>query len=195
MDNPVFIVALVIGSLILLSVCFVYIKHQVIKLSGLSFASIGMVLIGMSVWQTIDITIDKNGLSAKLDQVMKEIQVTKQDIKTTNRKIDATKQALNIAKNDIRIVDLEAKAAKSLASKTVTASLALKNSVELLKAQQVLKDKNIYTGTLNGELNTGTRNAIKSFQATRGLNRTGTIDTKTLRALNLQPVKNFPSFK
>lgn len=55
----------------------------------------------------------------------------------------------------------------------------------LYRAQSVLKEKSLYTSTVDGKEGKGTHNAIQLFQAKNGLRPTGLLDVPTLAALNL----------
>jgi serine/threonine protein kinase len=55
----------------------------------------------------------------------------------------------------------------------------------LYRAQTVLKEKSLYTSTVDGKEGKGTHNAIQLFQAKSGLRPTGLLDVPTLAALNL----------
>jgi len=67
--NPAFIVALVIGTAMLLSVCWVYIKNQSFGLGGSLLSMLAVILIGMSVWKEMQFSIGKDGIKAHLAQV------------------------------------------------------------------------------------------------------------------------------
>jgi len=55
----------------------------------------------------------------------------------------------------------------------------------LFKAQSLLKEKGLYTSTVDGKEGKGTHNAIQLFQAKSGLKPTGLLDLPTLIALQL----------
>jgi hypothetical protein len=80
-DNPAFVVGLGLGALMLLSVCWVYVRNQTVALGGLVLTVCGVILIGMSVWRSIDVSVDTKGIRARLAQV--EAQVVQVSEKTT----------------------------------------------------------------------------------------------------------------
>ncbi len=55
----------------------------------------------------------------------------------------------------------------------------------LFRTQTLLKEKNIYTSTVDGKEGKGTHTAIRKFQETVGLRPTGMLDVPTLAALQL----------
>lgn len=167
MSNPAYIVALVLGSIMLLSVCFVYVRHQVLKLSGMGLAGFAVILVGMSVWKNIDVSVDENGFTAKLEQA---IEIANQ----------AKKETAEI---------------KQLNQQTTEATLALKETVDTIRIQEVLRDKGLYKGALIGQLDAETVKSISTFQEQSGIPKTGTLNTKTIRKLGIQPIKNFSNLQ
>jgi peptidoglycan endopeptidase LytF len=53
------------------------------------------------------------------------------------------------------------------------------------KAQQVLKDKGYYTGSIDGLTGPGTHSALKRFQEKEGLTPTGTLNDETMKKLGI----------
>ena len=52
-------------------------------------------------------------------------------------------------------------------------------------AQRALSQQGYYRGSLNGQMDDATRNALFQFQVDRGLNATGNLDGRTARALGI----------
>jgi Putative peptidoglycan binding domain len=154
-ENPAFYVAMVVGTLMLGAVCFVYIKHQTFGLGGISLSAFGVILLGMSVWRSIDISFDEKGVKAKLSQV-------------------------EAVANQAAATASQAQAAASQAGQAV---VALRGTVETSVAQQRLKAIGLYSGAFDGVPGPETRAAIARFQADRNLPRTGELDEATKRAL------------
>lgn len=167
MNNPAYVVALVLGSIMLLSVCFVYVRHQVLQFSGMGLTAFAVVLIGMSVWKNIDVSVDQNGFTAKLEQA---IEIANQ-VKKENAEL------------------------KQLNEDNTQAALALKEAVETIRVQEVLKEKGLYRGALVGQLDSETKKSISDFQERQGIPRTGKLDSKTIQELGIKPIKNFPNLQ
>jgi peptidoglycan hydrolase-like protein with peptidoglycan-binding domain len=55
----------------------------------------------------------------------------------------------------------------------------------LYRTQATLKERKLYTSTVDGKEGKGTHNAIQVFQAKSGLHPTGLLDVPTLAALQL----------
>lgn len=64
MNFYVLVISLILGSLMLSSVCFVYIRHRIFGIGGSFLTIFGTILIGLSVWKTVDIKTEK--ISIKL---------------------------------------------------------------------------------------------------------------------------------
>jgi peptidoglycan hydrolase-like protein with peptidoglycan-binding domain len=64
--------------------------------------------------------------------------------------------------------------------------LLLDPDSEQVRAQQVLKNDGIYSGPIDGRMSQSVHEAIRSFQQSHQLNRTGAIDDETARELGLQ---------
>jgi hypothetical protein len=60
------------------------------------------------------------------------------------------------------------------------------SSSMIVKAQQALRDDGFYSGPLDGTMNDGTREALRSFQRSKQINVTGRMDNETSRELSLQ---------
>jgi hypothetical protein len=153
--NPAFYIAMVVGAVMLGAVCFVYIKHQSFGLGGVSLSALGVVLLGMSVWRSIDISFDEKGVRAKLNQV-------------------------EAVANQAAATASQAQAAASQAGQAV---VALRSTVETSVAQERLKSIGLYSGASDGISGPSTRAAITRFQAERNLPQTGELDETTKRAL------------
>ncbi|MFA5923966.1 MAG: hypothetical protein WC856_22200 [Methylococcaceae bacterium] len=67
--NPVFIIALVVGTAVLFSVIWVYVKNQSFGLGGSILSTLAVILIGMSVWKEMKFSVGKDGLKTQLAQV------------------------------------------------------------------------------------------------------------------------------
>jgi hypothetical protein len=65
-------------------------------------------------------------------------------------------------------------------------SESIPSSSMIVKAQQVLKDDGFYSGPLDGTMNDGTREALRSFQRSKQINVTGRMDNETYHELGLQ---------
>lgn len=159
MDNPAFLVGMALGALMLLSVCFVYIRHQKFGIGGSFLCGFGVILVGMSVWQNINVSVDGSGFQAELRQLRAEVREAKQTAETTR---ESTLQV-----------------AESVQS--------LQRNLEIRTVQERLIKAGIYDGVADGVMGPQTKAAIQRFQRDNRIQPTGEINTETLRALEVNP--------
>lgn len=60
------------------------------------------------------------------------------------------------------------------------------NAARTMKAQQALKEKGFYSGPVDGVMRKRTQEAVQSFQQSKRLKVTGTIDDDTARELHIR---------
>lgn len=65
----------------------------------------------------------------------------------------------------------------------------------LYEAQELLKEKGLYSSTIDGKEGKGTHNAIVLFQAKNGLSPSGLLDGPTLTAMSLATEPDNPDWK
>lgn len=88
MLNATFIVALALGCLMLVAVCWVYVTKQTFALGGSVLTVCGVVLVGMSVWRTIEISVSAKNVSAKLEQVATQVTQVQEQTNAVQRRTD-----------------------------------------------------------------------------------------------------------
>lgn len=160
MQNPAYAVALILGGIMLLSVCYVYVRHQVLQAGGMAMSGFAVLLVGMSVWKSIDISVNEQGFSARLEQAI-------------------------AAANEARA---EAAQAREIGVQSREAAVALGNTLQVMQTQDALRTLGLYRGPLDGELSAATKQSLLQFQQSRNLPGTATLDERTVRALQLAPV-------
>jgi hypothetical protein len=62
----------------------------------------------------------------------------------------------------------------------------ISNADRTMRAQQALKENGFYSGAVDGVMRKGTQEAIQSFQESKDLEVTGTINEETARELRIQ---------
>ncbi len=74
MEQTVTAIGIIVGLMMIATVCIVYYKHQTFGLGGSTLALLGTILIGMSVWSNIKVSVGANGgFSAELTQIQQNI--------------------------------------------------------------------------------------------------------------------------
>lgn len=157
-SNPAFLVALILGTAMLASVCFVYVRNQSFGLGGVIMSGLGVVLVGMSVWKSIDISLSDKGVTAKLEQV--EAQAKRAEENASKAKAEVAETAKNVTR--------------------------LEQSFMGVQAQQKLKDLGMYNGPADGLQGPATRAAISRFQQSKNLPETGELDDATTKSLGIR---------
>lgn len=74
LQNWVYLIALIMGSLSLLSTCYVWIKQQKFGTGGSVLSLVGVILIGLSVWSKASIQVSPDGLVAEFERMQKKQQ-------------------------------------------------------------------------------------------------------------------------
>jgi len=181
MDDITKIVTLSLGALIIGTLCFVFFRDKKLHLSGIAFSVIGFILVGLPYWKTIEFSINSDGINTKVEQALKIASEAEAKAIKTEAKV--------------KVAEAELLKTQTLVQQTVNASLAIKNTVETIRAQEKLRSKRLYAGEIDGRFSNKTRSSLIKFQASAGLPKTGELDTKTLDALKIKPIQNFPKFE
>jgi len=156
MEEFIYKVALALGGLMLLTVCGVFAFHQIFGLGGSILTISGIILVGMSVWRKIDVTVSDKGITAKLEQVEAQVREAKEQASKGIETAQQATQAIGKLKHSLQIQSVQAALAK--------------------QGYKVFAD---------GFLGPQTKHAIKEFQITKGLPQSGNIDLPTIRALQI----------
>ncbi|MEO8020375.1 peptidoglycan-binding domain-containing protein [Polaromonas sp.] len=156
-NNPAFIVALVLGALMLGCVCYVYVRHQAFGLGGACLSGFAVVLLGMSVWKTVDVAFDEKGVRAKLEQI--ESVAKRAESTASQAQVETRRTSQAIGK--------------------------LERTVELALVQEKLKAAGVYSGPSDGYFGPASKAALARLQQQKGVPATGELDDATRRVLNL----------
>lgn len=157
-ENHAFVVGLVLGAVMLASVCFVYIKHQKFGIGGATLSGLAVILVGMSVWPTIKFGFDGQRFWAELEQAQQVARQASKDAEEAKKETMNTRQAVT----------------------------SLKTTLTTVIAQEKLKAANLYSGASDGQLSPGMITALKKLQASQGLGRSGELDEPTKNALGIR---------
>lgn len=172
MNNPDFanlnfIVALFLGSMMLMSVCFVYVRHRALQLGGIVLSGLGVILVGMSVWKTIEVEVGDKGLIARLQHQVADMKAEVADTKA------------------------EVAEVKAIASQSQEAALSLKESINTIALQDALRQQGVYKGPLDGRFDIDIQQSVLEFQKQNSLPLTGTVTPEILEELRLDSIKSF----
>lgn len=174
MESYAYIVALIMGTVMLLSVCYVYIQHQVLQFGGIVMSFFAFLLVGMSVWKTINFAIDESGIQASLAQAIERAEAAQADAETA-------RSAAELAKQEVVKVQMAATEATKLTT-------SLQAALDTIKVQDALRVKGYYDGPLDGVLTAKTAASLRQFQSRNNLSTTATINPETLQRLQVAPL-------
>lgn len=105
-----FIAGLILGSLVIMSVCWVWVRNQVLGIGGGILSFFGVLLVGLSVWSSASVEVSADGFSARLDKLQNEVQVVvrnnqeiSEDIKLVADTNQLISRQVKVAANSIEI--------------------------------------------------------------------------------------------
>jgi uncharacterized protein (UPF0335 family) len=68
-----FMAGLILGCLIIISVCWVWIRSQVLGLGGGMLSFFGVLLVGLSVWSSASVQVSPEGFYAEFERLEREV--------------------------------------------------------------------------------------------------------------------------
>lgn len=75
------IAGIVFGSLMLGCVCFVYVKHHKFGLAGSVLTIFGVILIGLSIFKTVEVKVKATGeIEARFQAVLQQLEQVQQEL-------------------------------------------------------------------------------------------------------------------
>ena len=110
-------VGLLIGSVLMLSVCFVFIRHRFFGPGGAALSILGAILIGMSVWSNINVSVGADGgFRAELSQIRDQVakidsknDQLRQTVSTVESQVKETQNVVQSLRNNIAEFQLDEK--------------------------------------------------------------------------------------
>ena len=82
-ENLAFLAGIIVGSLLLIAVGWVWLTKQVCGVGGLGLGVIGVGLVGLTIWRTITLEISEEGITARFETLEKKIDGVQQEVKAT----------------------------------------------------------------------------------------------------------------
>jgi hypothetical protein len=161
--NRAFDVGLIVGVVLIGSVCWVYLHSYDLSVGGIALALFGLILISLSVWRNIDLSVNEKGITAKFEQFAAEV---KAETSAAKEKVEKTEHIALVA---VKSID------------------NLKQSIDIRNAQAVLSAAG-YSVFADGLLGPQTISVIKQFQKEKGIAVTGELDRETMLAMKLYPM-------
>ncbi|MEL7296820.1 MAG: hypothetical protein AAGJ86_04105 [Pseudomonadota bacterium] len=99
-----------LGSVLLLSVAWVWVRKQVLGMGGLGMSAIGMVLISLTLWQSIELKVSGDGVEVGLIRELEErlteaegaLEKTRRDVAT----VESRNATLNSTVSELREISV-----------------------------------------------------------------------------------------
>jgi len=138
-----FVAGLVLGCLIIVSVCWVWVRRQVLGMGGGLLSFFGVVLVGLSVWSSASVEVSADGFRAEFEQLEKQVE----SVALRSQKIS----------DEVRVV-ADANMAMSREIKVAAENIDV-NKAQFLQLTSALQDKRVFSGAQTRSISDPIRNA------------------------------------
>lgn len=102
--NLAFIAGLILGSLAILSVCWVWLNKQILGMGGGVLSFVGVLLVGLSLWSSASVEVTPDGFRAEFERLQQEvIQVSNKSEQISND-VQAVARANEAISNEVKVV-------------------------------------------------------------------------------------------
>ncbi|ALP53287.1 hypothetical protein Tel_09025 [Candidatus Tenderia electrophaga] len=108
-----FIAGLVLGSLAIVSVCWVWIQKQVLGAGGGVLSFFGVLLVGLSLWTSASVEVTPEGFRAEFERLEREVQQVAQKSQQIGQEVESVAQANNALSREVKVVAENLKVNKS----------------------------------------------------------------------------------
>ncbi len=88
-EDLAFLVGIVIGSIQLLAVSWVWIQKQVLGMGGITMSFVGVALVGLALWSSIRIEASPDGFIAEFEQELRQLNNSVQQVEEQVGEVDA----------------------------------------------------------------------------------------------------------
>lgn len=95
------ITGIVLGSILLLSVAWVWVRKQVLGFNGFGMSIIGMLLISVTLWQKMNIEVSPDGLKVEVEQLRERVNDAERELKVTKREVSAVETRNRMLSNTV----------------------------------------------------------------------------------------------
>jgi tetratricopeptide (TPR) repeat protein len=131
-----FALGILFGSIMLSTVCWVYLTRQEFGIAGAFLTVFGVVLLGLSIWKTIHVSVDSQGkVSAKLEERVEQIQ---EDVRQVSQDAQDVKQDVQQVSQDVK--ELETIVVSELSPLSATQPKTVKKLRQETKSQALIME-------------------------------------------------------
>lgn len=149
-EELAFLAGIIMGSVLLLAVSWVWIKKQVLGGGGIIMSLVGLALVGLVVWSSIRIEASPEGLSAEFERQLRQVEQMVNEMDEQVARVDSNLQR----------VDEQVTRVDSGLQDVVAANISFSESIESLAASVETNNRQFVALTADLERN----QAINSTQ-------------------------------
>jgi hypothetical protein len=102
--NMAFITGLILGSLAIMSVCWVWVRSQVLGTGGGVLSFFGVLLVGLSIWSSASVEVTPEGFRAEFERLEKEVNEVAVRSQQVSDEVQAVAEANNAISREIQVV-------------------------------------------------------------------------------------------
>lgn len=170
-EDLAFLAGIIMGSIILLAVSWVWISKQVLGASGVTLSVVGVTLVGLTVWSSVRI-------EASPDRLLAEFQ----------RELDEVNESIDEVDNQLQDVSADVEQVGNSLNEVVAANILFSENIESLATSVESSRRQILT--LTDALDTArTVPAAQLNEIRQQINQTETVPTNPLR-INREALQN-----
>ncbi len=89
-EDLAFLAGIVMGSILLLAVSWVWIRKQVLGAGGVTMSFVGVTLVGLTVWSSVRIQASPDGLLAEFDRRLESLTETVEEVDSNLQEVVET---------------------------------------------------------------------------------------------------------
>lgn len=125
------------GSAAISSACWVWLRKQIFAYGGSALSGAGVVLIGLSIWHSVDVKVGITSASMKLEsELRQDIQQQKNSLKTVSETLAAAQARLSDANYSLRQINVQLSRAKSLAEFSAKSAIYFASVIQHNKGER-----------------------------------------------------------
>lgn len=102
--NMAFIAGLILGSLAIISVCWVWVSKQVLGSGGGVLSFFGVLLVGLSLWSSASVEVSPEGFRAEFERLQQEVDEMAVRSQQISNDVQAVAEANKTISHEVRTV-------------------------------------------------------------------------------------------
>jgi hypothetical protein len=96
--NLAFIAGVILGSLAIVSVCWVWLSKQMLGIGGGVLSFVGVLLVGLSLWSKASVQFGQDGFRAEFERLQNDVKAVAESNKALSRKVKVVAEVTDINK-------------------------------------------------------------------------------------------------